>query len=191
MGGMLAHYTAPVQSAAGALQAGAQVSVYVNGSTENGIQAGTLTMIPLYPANALLNQLTNPFITSSGDIDFYMPFPQRVDLGVQVPGFASVYFPDVDVITSQVVPTVVTANYTLTLSDQLIMASAAAGSVQLQLPVSYAGLMYRFKRTDTIGGNSVTVVPEAGQLIDGGASLTVASLSHSAIIGDGTNWWTV
>jgi hypothetical protein len=191
MGGLLARYYAPVQSVTGAIQTGATVSVFINGSTEGGTQQGTLTLVPVYPAASLSVPLTNPFVLSGGMIDFYMPWAQRVDLGVQLPGTAAVYYPDVDVLTAGIVPTVVTSSYDLVLSDQLVMASAAGGNVSLQLPVSWAGLSYKFKRTDTVTGNSMAVLPAAGQQIDSSSTLTLTTLGHATLIGDGTYWWSV
>lgn len=190
MSGMLAKYSAPIQSITGAIQSGATVSVFTNGSTNGGTQQGTLTTVPLYPAASLIAPMTNPFVLAGGTITFYLPFPQRVDLGIQLPGTAPVYFADIDVLTAGIVPTVVTSSYTLVLSDQLLLASAAAGNVSLQLPVSWPGLVYRFKRTDN-SGNSMSVLAAVGQQIDGSASLGLTNLARATLIGDGSNWWSV
>lgn len=191
MGGMFARYTAPVQSPAGDIQDGATVSVFSNGTTDGGTQQGTLTLVPIYPGPAPVTPLTNPFVVPGGVISFYMPWAQRVDLGVQLPGTAPVYYPDIDVTTAGIVPTVVTSSYSLVLSDQLILASAQGGNVSLQLPVSWAGLLYRFKRTDTAAGNSMSVLPSSGQQIDGSSSLALPTLGHAFLLGDGTAWWSV
>jgi len=128
------HYTAPVQSTAGDLQTGTTVAVFASGSTANGTQLGTLITLPLYADATSGTMLTNPFIAPTGDISFYLPFPLRIDLGVQVPGQAQAFFPDVDVLRAGTVATVVTANYTVSLSDQLILASASACSCRPRLP---------------------------------------------------------
>ena len=186
---MRAHYTAPIQSSAGALQGGTTVAVFANGSTAHGTQLGTLITLPVYADATSGSTLTNPFITPTGDISFYLPFPLRVDLGVQVPGQAQVFFPDVDVITSSVVPTVVTANYSVSLSDQLVLASAANGNVSLLLPLAAAGCSIGFKRTDS-SGNSMSVNAQPGQLIDNSATpYGLPALGRARMYSDGTGWW--
>lgn len=188
---MRAHYTAPIQSSAGALQAGTLVAVFANGSTANGTQLGTLTALPLYADATSASTLTNPFITASGDISFYLPFPLRVDLGVQVPGQAQAFFPDVDVTTSGIVPVTVTANYSVSLSDQLVMASAGTGNVSLLLPAATAGCSIIVKRTDS-SGNSMSVNAQSGQLIDNAATpYQLPALARARLYSDGTGWWVI
>jgi hypothetical protein len=188
---MRASYSAPIQSPAGALQAGTAVAVFANGSTANGTQLGTLIALPLYADATSAATLTNPFITTSGDVHFYLPFPLRVDLGVQVPGQAQVLFPDVDVITSGIVPVTVTANYNVSLSDQLVMASAATGNLSLLLPMATAGCSIIVKRTDS-SGNSMSVNAQSGQLIENAATpYQLPALARARLYSDGTGWWVI
>lgn len=188
---MRAHYRAPIQSLAGDIQTGATVSVFVNGSTNNGTQLGTLITQPVYPDGASAAPMTNPFITAAGVADFWLPYPLRVDLGIQVPGQAQVLFADVDVICACLAPTVVAGvpSYAVSLSDQLILANAASGNLALQLPtaVANASLQYHFKRTDSTG-NTCAVTALAGQFIDGSASYALASLARVRLYCDGTAW---
>jgi hypothetical protein len=171
------------------LQQGTTVAVFVNGSTQNGTQLGTLISVPLYADATSGNQLTNPFITPSGGVHFYLPFPMRVDLGIQVPGQAQAFFPDIDVNTSWVVPTVVTANYNVSLSDQLVMASAGNGNLSLLLPLATAGVDIGFKRTDS-SGNSMSINAQTGQLIDNsGTPYQLPALGRVRLFSDGTGWW--
>lgn len=192
---MRARYTAPVQSAQGVLQAGATVSVFANGSTSDGTEQGTLITGTVYGDGISSTPLTNPFICTGGTIDFYLAYPLRVDLGVQVPGQAAVYYADVDVLRAGIAQTVVTSNYTLSLSDQLLLVSAAGGDIALQLPGAAQGLEYMIKRTDTVAGNTVTVLPPAGVMIDN--SLTVplsavgGAVSHLRLWSDGTQYWEI
>jgi hypothetical protein len=186
-----AHYVAPIQSIAGALQTGATVSVFLNGSTLNGTQLGTLITQQVFADGTSGTLLTNPFICVSGDASFYLPYPVRVDLGIQVPGQAQVYFPDIDVDTNNsFIPTVVAASYALSLSDQLILASATAGNVTLTLPPATLSLQYIFKRTDS-SGNAMAIAAQAGQFIDGQASLALLALGRARVYSDGAAWWQV
>ncbi len=191
---MRAHYHAPVQSPAGALQLGATISVFAAGTTSGGTQPGTLITQPVYPDGFSAAPMTNPFISQTGAADFWLPYPQRVDVGVQVPGQAQVFFTDLDVITGWLVPTMVSgvASYALSLSDQLILASATSGNVALQLPTALAnaGLQYHVKRTDS-SGNTVAVVPVAGQFVDGLASLPLGPLGRTRVFCDGSAWWVI
>jgi hypothetical protein len=191
---MRAHYQAPIQSAAGALQTGATVSVFQNGTTSDGTQPGTLITGTVYGDAFSATPTTNPFISTSGDIDFYLEFPLRVDLGVQVPGQAQVFFTDVDVLRTGIVATVVTANYSLALTDQLILVNASLGNIALQLPAATAGLEYLFKRTDATPASAVAILPAAG-LIDNASSLALNALggavTNARLWSDGTQWWSV
>ena len=188
---MRSHYTAPVQSTAGDLQTGTTVAVFASGSTANGTQLGTLITLPLYADATSGTMLTNPFIAPTGDISFYLPFPLRIDLGVQVPGQAQAFFPDVDVLRAGTVATVVTANYTVSLSDQLILASAATGNLSLLLPAATAGAEFAVKRTDS-SGNSMSVNAQSGQLIDSAATpYQLAALARARLWSDGTGWWVI
>jgi hypothetical protein len=187
------HYFAPIQSVAGALQGGATVSVFAQGSTLGGTQLGTLITQPVYADATSGNALGNPFITVSGNVNFYLAWPQRVDLGIQVPGQAQVFFPDVDVDTNNaLVPTVVAgvAAYAISLSDQLILASATGSNLALNLPAAAAGLQYIVKRTDT-SGNTMALVALSGQFIDGQASQALVPLARLRVFCDGTAWWIV
>ena len=188
---MRAHYVAPIQSVAGALQTGAVVSIFANGSTANGTQQGTLISQPVYADGTSPTLMTNPFICTSGDANFYLPYPTRVDLGIQVPGQAPVYFPDVDVDTNNgLIPTVVTASYLVSLSDQWILASAASAPVTLTLPTAIMSLEYLFKRTDN-SGNVMAIAAQAGQFIDGQATLPLTAYGRARLGSDGAAWWQI
>lgn len=188
---MRAHYSAPIQSPAGDLQGGATVSVFARGTTQGGTQLGTLTTLPLYADASSGSLLTNPFIASSGAISFYLMLPTRVDLGIQVPGQAQVFFPDVNVGVPSLVPTVVTASYTVLLSDQLIIASAASGNVTLTLPAATAEFQVVIKRSDS-SGNTLSVAPPAGGQIDGSATpISLAAQGKTRIYSNGTTHMTI
>jgi hypothetical protein len=186
-----AHCFFPIQSPAGDLQQGTTVSVFANGSTAGGTQQGTLITQPLYADASSPSTQTNPFIAVTGNVNFYLAYPMRVDIGIQVPGQAQVFFPDVDVDTSWKVPSVVSSSYNVSLSDQLVLASAVTGNVSLQLPAATAGAEIVFKRTDSTG-NSMSVAAQSGQLIEGSAvPYALAPLARARLFSDGTAWWVI
>lgn len=188
---MRAHYSAPVQSPAGDLQGGTTVSVFAPGSTAGGTQLGTLIAGTVYADAASGNAMTNPFIATAGIVDFYLAWPQRVDLGVQVPGQAQAFYPAVDVLVPNLVPVVVTANYSVQLSDQLVLASAALGNVSLTLPAATAGVSIHFKRTDS-SGNTMSINAQSGQLIENAATpFALAALGRARLYSDGVAWWVI
>jgi hypothetical protein len=188
---MRAHYSAPIQSPAGALQGQTTVSVFAPGSTAGGTQLGTLITGTVYADATSGNAMTNPFIATTGVADFYLAWPQRVDLGVQVPGQAQVFYPAVDVLVPNLVPVVVTASYAVSLSDQLVLASATGGNVSLTLPLATAGVSIHFKRTDS-SGNAMSLNAQPGQLIENSASpFPLAALGRARVWSDGTAWWVI
>ena len=188
---MRAHYSAPVQSPAGDLQQGTTVAVFTRGSTQGGTQLGTLVSYPVYADSSSGNRLTNPFITPTGAISFWLPFPTRVDLGVQVPGRAQVFFPDVDVTVPSLVPTVVTADYAISLSDQLVFATAPAGNVTLTLPAPVAEFQVVVKRNGS-SANTLSIAPPAGVQLDGaGTAIALAPQAKTRLYCDGTAYWTI
>lgn len=187
---MRAHFSAPAQSSAGALQANVMVAVYQNGTTEGGSQAGAYISGTVWADASTQDQLGNPFTSSAGDISFYLDYPQRVDLGLSVPGFAPVYYPDVDPSRAGFNVVSVTAGYSISPSDQVIEANAAGNSVTLLLPPAAAGLDYIVVRTDSSAG-TVTLQAASGQFISGSASTPVSPLSGIRVISDGLAWYVI
>jgi hypothetical protein len=86
-----AHCYRLIQDAAGDLQPNSVIRV---------LQPGTETLIsdPLYPDNATVSSMTNPFISVDGTLNFYLDVPQRVRLGVTKPGSDEIFFDDVDIL---------------------------------------------------------------------------------------------
>lgn len=78
-----AHVIRPITGATGDLLYGAQVTVREAGQSVRVAQ-------PLYAGPTGDEQLTNPFITSSGVIDFWMDLPQRVSVLVQKEGYSDI-----------------------------------------------------------------------------------------------------
>ena len=94
--------------------------------------------------------------------------------------------------------TSVSAAYTPTPNDALILVNAAGGPVTITLPDATQpgfspGQRYTIKKTDS-SVNAVTVAASAGQLIDGAATQTLtATNGYTSVVFDGVNtnnWWT-
>lgn len=82
-----------------------------------------------------------------------------------------------------------TTNYTLTATDQTILASAGSGSVTMTLPTSVGigGRRYTVKRTDA-SANTLTVATTSSQTIDGSTSVTIPAYGILQVISDNANW---
>lgn len=84
------------------------------------------------------------------------------------------------------------SSYTLTTSDEVILANAAAGAIILTLPTAISNHnMYYLKKIDN-SGNTVTVATSGGQTIDGGSS-AILQIQYASIsvVSDGSNWYIV
>jgi hypothetical protein len=85
-----------------------------------------------------------------------------------------------------------TANRAVTSADNIILMSAAAGSVTATLPtaVGIGGTVYTIKRTDATYANTVTVATTSSQTIDGATTYTQLWVQYAyvAVISDGANW---
>jgi len=96
-----------------------------------------------------------------------------------------------DVDGSLAIPTIAkTANYTVTVSDHIILADASSTAFIVTLPAAsgVAGRMYHIKKTDS-SANAVTVDGNASETIDGGTTATIAAQFESIqIVCDGSNW---
>lgn len=83
-----------------------------------------------------------------------------------------------------------TADYTLTNSDDMILADASGGAITLTLPAAAAnsGKVFRFKKTDTTF-NAVTIDGNASETIDGSTTAKLVTQDeYLAIACDGSNW---
>ncbi|MEU9405626.1 hypothetical protein AB0E08_07965 [Streptomyces sp. NPDC048281] len=78
-----AHVMRPIIGDTGDLLYGAQVTVRESGQSVKVAQ-------PIYAGPTGEDQLTNPFVTASGVIDFWMDEPQRVSVLVQKDGFSDI-----------------------------------------------------------------------------------------------------
>lgn len=86
------------------------------------------------------------------------------------------------------------SNYTLTVNDYAVLGNTSLGNIIFTLPDAYAagsGRLYRIKKTDS-SVNTLTVVPQSGQLIDGVASYVMdKKTSPISILSDGVGWYIV
>ncbi len=84
-----------------------------------------------------------------------------------------------------------TSNYTVSLSDNVLLANATGGAITFQLPAasSATGHVFYFKKIDS-SGNAMTVLRAGSDLIDGATSQTTSvQYSSFVLITDGTNWY--
>lgn len=90
--------------------------------------------------------------------------------------------------------TTVTSNYTLTGTDNTILANTTSGAITLTLPVpgNFPGRIYTIKKIGTGGiDNALTITPASGT-IDGGVSYTIYNdWTYVALQTDGTNWYII
>lgn len=84
-----------------------------------------------------------------------------------------------------------TSAYTLTGSDDVILASASGGAFTLTLPAaaSNSGKVFRIQKTDTSLANAVTIDGNASETIGGSTTKTLNTQGETlTIVSDGTNW---
>lgn len=85
----------------------------------------------------------------------------------------------------------ISANYSTTASDDVILVDASAGSVEVTLDsaATLSGKMLTIKKTDASWQKIVTIVAIGGEMVD---SATTTSLNTQnevvSIVSDGTNW---
>ncbi len=85
----------------------------------------------------------------------------------------------------------VAADRTLTTQDYTLLANASGANRVLTLPDSTAhpGRIYIVKRTDTVGGNTLTVAAAGTDLIDGAATILIGTLESRVLQSDGNGNW--
>jgi hypothetical protein len=82
-----------------------------------------------------------------------------------------------------------TSSYTLTTSDEFILANAASGAITITLPTAASNsCLYTIKKVDS-SINIVTLATTSGQTIDGGPSAQLkVQYGSISVISDGSNW---
>lgn len=83
------------------------------------------------------------------------------------------------------------ADYTVTVSDQINLANASSGNVTYTLPtaVGNTGQILTFKRIDAATNTNVIIDGNASQTIDGSTTKTLFSqYDYLKIMSDGSNW---
>jgi hypothetical protein len=83
-----------------------------------------------------------------------------------------------------------TAAYTLTTSDEVILADATFGTLPLTLPTAVGSLnQYTIKKVDA-STNPVAIGTTGGQAIDGGSSAEIlVQYASITLVPHGDNWW--
>jgi len=84
----------------------------------------------------------------------------------------------------------VTANYTATASDRVILCDATSNSITVSLPSAsgITGRVYTIKRIDG-STNTVTIDPNGSETIDGASTYSLGSQwDFVTIVSDGSNW---
>jgi hypothetical protein len=88
-----AHYTRPVTDQQGDLLPSVQVTLYEPGTTSPIVDV-------VYVDGTSSNVLSNPFVSDTGIINFYLENPKRVDLAIAQGGLPVQTYADVDVIAA-------------------------------------------------------------------------------------------
>lgn len=87
--------------------------------------------------------------------------------------------------------TTITANYTITQGDFIILANATSGAITVTTPIvsEMVGRMFFIKKIDA-SGNAVTFNPNGSETVDGALTLALASQWDSALVANnGSNWF--
>jgi hypothetical protein len=89
--------------------------------------------------------------------------------------------------------TAVTASYTMTLNDSIVLVNATAGAITITLPLANECTQKRIsiKKTDA-SANVVTIDGNGAETIDGTATKTLATQYKSyELVASGGAWWIV
>lgn len=92
---MRAHFYRPVQDGEGDLQPDITVTVYEGGSLD-------LLALPIYVDDSSSSERTNPFVASSGVIDFFLDQPRRIKIGIKRALEEEQFYDNVDVLPAPV-----------------------------------------------------------------------------------------
>lgn len=89
----------------------------------------------------------------------------------------------------------VSSNYTITASDNTILANTTGGAITVTLPAptGIGGRIYTIKKIGTGGiNNALTITPSSGVTIDGGSSYIIYNdWTYVTIQTDGTSWYII
>jgi hypothetical protein len=82
----------------------------------------------------------------------------------------------------------VTAAYTLSDSDYLVMGNTTSGTLVITLP-NATTIQGRLYVVMNIGNHTLTIVTTSGQTINGGSSIILSNkYFHAQLFSDGSNW---
>jgi hypothetical protein len=87
----------------------------------------------------------------------------------------------------------ISANYSVGLTDQVLLVNCTAGAVTLTLPPAAAGTntMFYFKKIDS-SDNAMTLSGLSGQDVDGASSVsTTVQYVSLTLVTDGSNWYII
>jgi hypothetical protein len=85
-----------------------------------------------------------------------------------------------------------TSSYTLTTSDEVVLANATSASLTLTLPTAVGNTnLYSLKKIDS-SANTVTVATTGGQTIDGGSTGVIkVQYASVSVVSDNSNWYII
>jgi hypothetical protein len=132
-----------------------------------------ITPIPNYPQTTSLN-LTEVVPGVQNGTTVKIPI-------VQIVGAARTFNPGQQTFAV----TTITAAYAVQATDQVILATAAAGVPTFPTAVGIIGQSYIFKNNS---GSSITPATTSSQTIDGSAPASLANHGVLRIFSDNTNW---
>lgn len=85
-----------------------------------------------------------------------------------------------------------TANYTITGTDDVILADAAGGAITITLPTAVSVTKFFTIKRKNSGANNVTVATTASQTIDGATTKVLAQQYESiTVVSDNANWFII
>lgn len=82
-----------------------------------------------------------------------------------------------------------TANYTLTLTDDVVKADATSGAITMTLPTAVGAKKVFFVKKIDSTSNAVNIATTSSQTIDGSSSVAITVQNTAlTLVSDGANW---
>lgn len=125
-------------------------------------------------------------------------FGESIQPVLEAQGFVTANNATPNISQTRAIKTVV-SDYTITEDDNVILVNTSGGDVTISLPTALSvynvsnstGQEFTVKKITT-DSNTVTVMPDGAELIDGGSATLTGSLYPSvSFVSDGSNWWVV
>lgn len=187
-------YTKAIASSAAAAEVIGVVSVVTDANTFtltlpgsyvtglSGLTSGTVYFLSPSSAGAItatepstVGQVSKPLLTASSSSTGYV---------VNMRGYLLTATSSLFSISTK------TADYTITVADDIIRGDATGGNITINLPtaVGIAGRAYVVKKIDSTG-NTVTIDPSGAETIDGSATKVISSQYNSyKIVSNNVSW---